>query len=318
MWTVKHPSGDGRVVQSAAWDVDGHCFAMTTEGPSFWTGETWVSQLPADAPIPGGMLFARRYEAGGWLLGGQRGMLIVYSTDGVREIAHCPEASTTFHHASGRFDDLLVGVGRTDGGPYMLWAQAAHRWLKPLPLPGVAYVAALLRLDEDRWVICGRLEQGRGFAAIYCPMHWEVTYLLAPATRAFVGGASAPERGLGLVVGSGGVALRVEGEQAVSSLARGAPDLSAAAMDVLDREWVASSGSLWVRDPAHNPDWRLVWQDAKFTVPFVSVMADAGIVVAMTVDGGVVEGRAGWKGSSPRHSTQSGLKSPGTMGSLIP
>jgi hypothetical protein len=46
-------------------------------------------------------------------------------------------------------------------------------------------------------------------------------------------------------------------------------------------------------------------------------MADAGIVVAMTVDGGIIEGRAGWKGSQAR-SSHSGLRSPGTMGSLVP
>jgi hypothetical protein len=176
-------------------------------------------------------------------------------------------------------------------------------------LDGVAYVATLLRLDDDRWIIAGRLTQGQGFAAIYTPMQWEVTYLLAPPTRAFVGGASTPERGFGLVVGSNGVALRIEGDSAQSSVAQGAPDLSAAAMDVLDREWAAAAGQLFVRDPAANPNWRLIWSDAGWTSPFVSVLADAGLVVAMTVDGGVIEGRAGWHAlGARRQSSHSGLK----------
>jgi hypothetical protein len=169
--------------------------------------------------------------------------------------------------------------------------------MKPMPLEGVAYVAALLRLDDSRWVICGRLTQGTGFAAIYSPMQWEIAYLLTPRTRAFVSGASNADRGLALVVGSEGVALRIEGTSAVVSVAEGAPDLTAAAMDVLDREWVASLGKLWVRDPARDASWRSVWSDPRWQAPFISIMADAGMLVAMTADGGVLEGRASWRGS---------------------
>jgi serine/threonine protein kinase len=308
-WSTRHPPGGDRIIQSAAWDVDGHCFTMTTRGAAYWTGEAWVERMPDDAPLPNGMMFARRFEAGGWLIGGRRGTLAIYATDGVRETVHCPDQEVTFQHASGRFDDLLVALGQRQGQPPMLWAVAAHRWMRPLPLEGVSYVAALLRLDDDRWIICGRLEQGQGFAAIYRPMQWEVTYLLAPPTRAFVGGASTPERGFGLVVGSNGVALRIEGDAAQHSVAPGTPDLSAAAMDVLDREWVASAGQLFVRDPATNAEWRPIWREPSWTTPFVSVMADAGLVVAMTVDGGILEGRAGWRAAARRPSNPSGLRS---------
>src|SRR5690606_39018629 len=111
-WTVRHPSGGDRIVQSAAWDVDGHCFALTTRGPAYWTGDAWVERLPEEAQLPEGSVFARRFEAGGWLVGGQRGTLAVYTTDGVREKMHCPDQDVVFQHASGRFDDLLVDVGR--------------------------------------------------------------------------------------------------------------------------------------------------------------------------------------------------------------
>ena len=89
-----------------------------------------------------------------------------------------------------------------------------------------------------------------------------------------------------------------------------APDLSAAAMDVLDREWIASAGQLFARDPASDPQWRLIWSDSSWNTPFVSIMADAGLVVAMTVDGGIIEGRAGWRGLGRRQSNHSGLRSP--------
>ncbi|MET0790075.1 MAG: serine/threonine-protein kinase [Polyangiaceae bacterium] len=293
-WTVRHPGGE-RIIRSAAWDVDGHCLAFTTEGPAFWNGQMWVNTPEIAQNLPSGMQFARRIEAGGWLIGGAGGQLVVYASDGVREVVRAPSTEVTFTHASGRFDDLLAAVAQRPGEPPALWAMAARRWMKPMQLDGVAYVAALLRLDDSRWVICGRLTEGTGFAAIYSPMQWEVNYLLTPRTRAFVAGASEADRGLGLVVGSQGVALRVEGQAAVVSIAESAPDLTAAAMDVLDREWVASLGRLWVRDPARDPAWRSVWMDPNWQAPFVSIIADAGMLVAMTADGGVLEGRASWR-----------------------
>jgi len=231
------------------------------------------------------------------LIGGAGGQLVVYASDGVREVVRAPHTDVTFTHANGRFDDLLAAVSQRPGAPPALWAMAARRWMKPIPLEGVAYIAGLLRLDDSRWLICGRLCQGNGFAAIYSPMHWEVNYLQVPHTRAFVAGASEADRGLGLIVGSEGVALRVEGQTAVVSVADSRPDLTAAAMDVLDREWVASLGRLWVRDPARDVTWRSVWMDPNWQAPFVSIMADAGMLVAMSADGGILEGRASWRPS---------------------
>ncbi len=296
-WTVRHPPGDERIIHSAAWDVDGHCLVTTTRGVQYWTGDSWVNSLPSDRDLPKGLRFARRMEADCWLLGGAGGKLAVYSSEGLRQVLRCPDETITFLQASGRIDDLLTAVAERPGHPPELWAMAARRWMKPLPLNGVAYVSALLRLDDDRFLICGRLAQGGGFAALYRPMYWETTFLLVPKTRAFVAGSSSPERGLSLVVGSSGVALRVEGEQAVSSVAEGTPDLTASAMDVLDREWVASKGRLWVRDPARSIHWRPVWSDPNLDAPFISLIADAGLIVAMTVDGAVIEGRADWRGS---------------------
>jgi serine/threonine protein kinase len=295
-WTVRNPGGE-RIIQSAAWDVDGHCLAFTTSGPAFWNGQMWVDTPEVAKNLPSGMGFARRIEAGSWLVGGSGGQLAVYASEGVREIVRAPNTDVTFTHASGRFDDLLAAVGQRPGEPPSLWAMAARRWMKPVPLEGVAYVAALLRLDDSRWILCGRLTQGYGFAAIYSPMQWEVEYLLTPRTRAFVSGASNADRGLGLVVGSEGVALRIEGHSAVVSAAEGLPDLTAAAMDVLDREWVASLGKLWVRDPARDANWRSVWSDPRWQAPFISIIADAGMLVAMTADGGILEGRASWRSS---------------------
>lgn len=292
-WTVRNPPADKFVVQSAAWDTDGRCFAFTSLGPLFWTGESWLPAPEVAEGLPERMAFARRYEAGGWLVGGEGGTLAVYNTEGVREIVRAPETEVQFLQASGRFDDLLAAVSHRPGEIPVLWAMAAHRWMKPLPLEGVRYVASLLRLSDSRWLLCGRLLDGGGFAAVYSPMLWEVTPLATPPVRAFVGGSSQPERGLALIVGPAGTAVRIEKNLVTSSRAEGAPDLTASAMDVLDREWIASLGTLWVRDPHRDPVWQRVWSNAEWRTPFVSLMADAGLIVAMTVDGGILEGRAG-------------------------
>ena len=101
----------------------------------------------------------------------------------------------------------------------------------------------------------------------------------------------APEHAFALVVGSSGVALRIEREQCAVSVVQGSPDLSAGAVDVLDREWAASLSSLWTRDSRSGQPFMLAWKDPSFQAPFVSLMADAGLIRAMSADGGIVEGK---------------------------
>jgi hypothetical protein len=120
---------------------------------------------------------------------------------------------------------------------------------------------------------------------------WEIEPLLVPDTRSIMSGASNAERVLALLVGSDGIAVRVDSEGALSSRVHSAPDLSACAVDVLDREWAASLGTLWTR-AGLGEAWRPAWSDVSWQAPFVSVMADSGLVVAMTVNGGIVEGRS--------------------------
>jgi hypothetical protein len=290
-WKIRHRPREDMIIQSAAWDTDGHCFAFTPRGPFFWSGEAWLGAKSALRDLPRGMTFTRRYEAGGWLVGGSGGTLAVCTTAGVRDLVLYPDNSLEFLDANGRFDDLITAVGRRPGQPPMLLAMSSRRWLKPLVLEGVQNVSALLRLDDARWVVCGRLLDGHGFAAIYSPMQWELLPLNVPQTRAFVSGSSNVERELSLVVGSNGVALRIERDQCTVAVVHGTPDLSACAVDVLDREWAASLSTLWTRDSRSGQAFAPAWKDAAFQAPFVSLLADAGLILAMSADGGIVEGR---------------------------
>jgi len=291
-WIVKHRPHDDLVIQSAAWDTDGRCFALTPRGPLFWNGDSWLGAKSILARIPRGMLFARRHEAGGFLIGGAGGTLAVFGSDGLREAINTPDPSVELMNASGIFDDLIVAVGRRPGLPPALLAMSGRRWLKPFPLERVQNVASVLRFDDARWLVCGRLVQGGAFAALYSPLEWELKFLQTPATRAFVSGASSVERSLALIVGSDGTALRCEADLTTASIVPGAPDLSASALDVLDREWVASLGTLWTRDPRLAEAWRPAWSDRTWDAPFVSMIADSGRLMAMTANAAIVEGRS--------------------------
>ena len=291
-WIVRHRPREDLVIQSAAWDTDGHCFAFTPRGPLFWNGQAWLGAGHALAELPRGMAFTRRHEAGGWLVGGSGGTLGVCTADGVRDLVQAPDRDVEFLDGSGRIDDLITAVGRRPGSPPTLYAMSGKRWMKPLPLDGVAHVTTLVRVDDMRWVVAGRLLSGIGFAALYHPMQWELTALDVPSVRAFVGGAGSVERQLALITGSDGVALRIDAGVTKQTLVHGHPDLTAAAIDVLDREWVSSLGTLWTRDPRQSEAFRPAWTDESWSAPFVSLMADSGLIVGLTADGGIVEGRS--------------------------
>src|SRR6188768_467661 len=109
-WIVKHRPHDEMVIQSAAWDTDGRCFALTPRGPMFWNGDSWLGATSVLSRVPSGMIFARRHEAGGFLIGGANGQLMVCGSDGVREAVTTPDASFELLDASGIFEDLVVAV----------------------------------------------------------------------------------------------------------------------------------------------------------------------------------------------------------------
>ncbi len=283
----RHPN---LALQSAAWDVDGHALALVEASGLFWNGDSWLDAGPVLARSTGRRLFTQHHEAGGWLLGGD--LLCVLDARGVGEALSPPIAGTSFTLASGRLDELLLAAGNDANGIATLWPILARRFLKPLSLgPGVM-PTTLQRLDDRRFLLGGRLATGGAVAALVSPLEWELQWLTPPPARAFMAGASAPERSTALLTGSQGVVLRIEREATTASSVPGEPALSAAAMDVLGREWVASLGTLWTRHPEQDDNWQVGWHDPSWAAPFISMMAEPGLVLAMTADGGIIEGRA--------------------------
>jgi serine/threonine protein kinase len=288
VWVVRHAPGDAVEVQSAGWDGDGQCLAVTSAGVRYWDGCSWLDAGFDNAGAQASPRFVRRVGAGRWLGGGST--LFEYSRKGVSRIVHGKQPGLVFLDACGSLEDLCVVVGRGADGPPVLLGLSGGRWLRPFPLHRAAIVNALCQVDDERWLVVGRETNGRGFAVLYSPLDWSAEPLPGPATRAFIACASRRERDVSLAVGSDGTIVRLE--HGVSSTTRldGGPDLVCAAIDVLDREWVAGIGGVWAS--AGGTNWKRVWHDANWKRPFVSIHADVASVMAMTADGAVLECRA--------------------------
>jgi serine/threonine protein kinase len=288
-WSLRHPPGDDVVLHGVAWESDGHALAATTRGLSYWTGTSWV---PAPVGPLGTGLRVRsvhRTRPGTWVLGADE-TVAVFSTGGVSERIACPGAS--FQHLAGHLGELLVGVSDRKGAAPELFALEGGRFHPPLELSDFTVVSAVGWLGEASFLVAGRRQDGSGGVSLCRPLERTLTEVAAPPTRAFVAGAAQPDRELGLAVGTQGVALSVHPGGITTSLLEGEPNLSACAVDILDREWAASAGRLWVKEPGAQGRFRPVWENASFVAPFVSVFADIDVVLAVTADGGVLEGRA--------------------------
>jgi eukaryotic-like serine/threonine-protein kinase len=302
-WTVAHRPGGDRIIRSAAWDSDGHCLVATTRGLQFWNGIEWLDAPTEGLSDPGAVRFVHRMSAGRWLVGGDGATLAVLSNAGVIHILRRPDATVQFSLANGEIDDLAILVGSPPGLPLNMYTVCGGRWFKPLPLPHFAAVTSIGRLDDMRWLLAGRTRDATGFVAIATPTDWDVSVVATPATRALLSCAGHRDRGTGTVVGTEGTVVHMSGVAGVrESHIGGAGDLASAAVDLAGTEWAGGAGQIWTRLGSDAAQWQLVWQDSTWTAPVVGLFADVGMVLGLTVDGGVIEGRLEGAAFSPRRS----------------
>lgn len=290
-WTVLHRPQERFHIRNVAWAADGRCLAATSEGLAFWDGTSWLEVAPEGYPDPRGVRFVRRLSPGQWMIGGDGATLAVMRGEGRWDVFSGEDRSCSFTMASGDFEDLGVVLSEDPRGQLALYAIAAGRWWRPLPLPEVAAILSIARISDDRWILAGRKHNGSAFAGLYRPTQWSVEELPATPTRAYLGCAGQPERGLGLVVGVGGHALVIQGTSSKTEYLGASTDLAAATLDGTGRAWAAARGSLWLRSPQGANPWSCVWSDTNWPSPIVSVLADVGLVLAVSVDGSVLEGR---------------------------
>ena len=290
-WHVRHQPGDKRVLRSVAWDGDGRCLAAASRGLAFWDGTAWGEAPVKGFPHPYGVRFAERVDAGLYWVGGDGATIAHYSPEGFSSILRAEDGSVSFTHASGEVDDLAVLVGERAGESPLLFAITARRWMKPAKLSRAKTVTAIARLEDERWLISGRSVAGLGFAAIYSPLMLEVERLASDEVDLFSGCAAQPDLSLGAVVGSAGSVLVVQSGKVTQHCVPGEPELSAVAIDPTGRICAAAPGQIWLYDAVQASPWSMVWENPTWKVPFLSIFADVGRLVATTVDGAVVEGR---------------------------
>jgi serine/threonine protein kinase len=298
-WTALRNASPGMIVRSVAWDADGRAMAATGRGIAFWNGDGWRDVSLRGFPDPGGVRFVQRVAAGEWLIGGDGVAFATVSADGVTDVrAQKPGNITRFDRISGDFDDLAVLVGSAEGGPPHLCARSGKRWLKPFALPDVAVVTSLARIEDARWIYSGRLVDGAGFAAVYSPLDAESERLSGPSVRAFLSCAGLWDRATGVAVGADGAVIWRQGLLVTNEMVAGGHDLSASGIDAVGRGWAASAGKIWLRRTVTlssramtTARWDCIWDEPRWTMPIVSLFTDLGVVIGMTAEGGVIEGR---------------------------
>ena len=87
--------------------------------------------------------------------------------------------------------------------------------------------------------------------------------------------------------------------------------VSAVAADVFGRQWASTLGRLWLRMGAGN--WTCIWQDPTWPAPFIRLLPAAGVLLALTADGGCSRGG--------RHAARKRFEpsgSAGTRGRVLP
>ncbi len=291
-WTVRHAPGDPRVIYSAAWDADGACLAATTQGLEYWDGVRWVVAT-RERWLSESIRFVYRVGAGAWLLGAEDGTLSLFTFEGVQALGRAGAGPLRLVTGSGSPDDLLVTVVERDGGRIELLGMASRRWMKPLPVSQAASITTVAHVDDARWLVAGRSHAGLGFAALFDPLQWELAPLLVPPNRAFIASGGAADRGTGIVGGASGYVVHVERNHTRGSRLPDESDVSAVATDLFGRDWAASLGRIWLRNLSDA--WSLVWSDPAWAVPFIRLVPDAGMLLALAADGAVLEGRAAAK-----------------------
>jgi serine/threonine protein kinase len=286
-WAALSLPGSGRVARRAAWTGDAQCLVPTNRGLEHWDGTRWRSADRASFTKQA-LLFARAIRPGSWLVGGTSGLLAVYTAGAEAQIIQPPEPVMDIIGADGDPADLMVCIASAPARGTFLHAMAAKRWVRPVEVPSDAVVNDIARIEDTKWLVCGRHRTGAGFAAVYEPLMWRIE-ALPGGDAALVACAGQMARGIGIAVGRAGAIVEVTPQGPRRNVMPQRSDCAAAALDVSGQAWAGTTGRILSRTPAGA--WEVSWS-GEWQAPFTSLHADVGIVHAMTVDGAIVEGRA--------------------------
>jgi serine/threonine protein kinase len=296
-WMIRHTPGERRIVLSAAWNAAGHCLATTPSGLDYFDGTMWShvsdqSHLDAERTH-----FVKRHKPTSWLVGTSGARLVEIDRQGVSVVLQGPDRNLDFMALDGQLDDLCVILAHTEKKPPSLCTLVGRRWLKPFVIDGVAHISALARIDDESWLVAGRKLSGEAWVAIYEPLQLELRPMEVPGVRALLACSSRQGEKRAVAVGTDGAWVDARPDNMHCERVPGNPDFSCVTMDAAGRCWSASRGQLWARDAEGTI--RCIWHNPQWTAPFVSLHAETGNVMAVTVDGGVIEGRVSSSDSFP-------------------
>jgi eukaryotic-like serine/threonine-protein kinase len=290
-WILRHRPSDSLCIRRVAWDADGRCLAVTNQGLAFWTGTGW-RQVPQAAIPPDELRLVHRTGPSRWLVGYGQASLASFSSDGMLDAVDLSSKVRRLEAFDGELGDLAVLIDCTDNGRPLLRAMSAWRWVRPIPLERVTAISSLARVGDAQWLIAGRGADDAGLVAVYSPLEFEMKLLPTPPVRAFVACAGRESLETGVACGADGAILWWQESRIELETVEGGQDVSAVAVDPAGRGWAAGAGRIWHRETAEGwSAWTCVWEDENWHVPFVSLFADVGLVIAVTADGAILEGR---------------------------
>jgi len=288
-WTTRHDPTDDYVVRGVAWDGDGSCLFVTTQGLAFWDGSEVRRAPTRGLPDPTAIRFIRRLGPGRWLIVCEDSLFAIYTTEGVSETSQFSDGTVALDDFVGDLRDLGVGLGRSPEGPELI-TLCGGRWFRAIALPGAASIMAMARVGDAEWLVAGRRTGGGAYAARYFALALQVEELAPPPVRALIAAGGDPERGVGVVAGAEGALLWFQEGRMTPEALPAEFDVSAVVVDAAGGAWVAGLGHIAYRDPAGERGWQELWSDEHARAPVVSLHADVGHLVAMTADGQILEG----------------------------
>lgn len=281
-FTVRRPPGGVSRLQHVGWDSNAQFLGTGDSGLVYWDGASF-RDVPFDLPwVP---RVVRRAGAGRWLLAGDHGVFVDYRAGNVEKRISAGNG-VHFVAAAGRFDDIVVGAARRGQAHFELWAWLNGRFMEPLELEGVAAIDSVAQLSETSWLFVGRAADGGGLLLEFRPLGHRCRVLSRVPEGALHACSSVLELGLAVAAGRGGYAVAsregVLEEQPLPT----SDDVTSVALDPLGRAWAATRGTLW----AFEDGWQRVWSEPSWSAELVSIFADVGRIVAVSSDGGIVQG----------------------------
>jgi len=285
-WTIRHPPQRDVLLRQAAWDGDGHLLATVETGLAYLDGSRYELLPGADDAH-----CCHRQGPGAWIVGGRCGWLALVDERGLHALQRGGDPRIAIVLAGGHTEETLVVVEQGFGMPPLLRARASGQWLPPWPLPDVASVTSLVRLDGWRWLLTGRHRSQGGFAWVYSPLVSSLDALPTPACRVLSASAHFPARNESLIAGADGVVIeRSSRNEFTCHVIDTRPQLTAAAIDEEGRKWVGGTSRIWTR--VGSEPWSCAYRDDTLAAPFIGMYAASGRLLGVTSDGVVVDGSA--------------------------